>query len=299
MRAGLRRHLIEHVEATQVRAEDGSIDYARSRWYEPAAPGPKTPKPYGVIQDAGEETGEQWADAVHVVALYPVVDHASYTRDLDPFVADVQRALDHSRFSVDDEQFYAVKRSESADSQDERLGGIYRRLVYEVWRLNALVPPSDTNHPATALRDWTGVTFPDVQVDPLTWQPSNTKPGVFWRLDAMPRIVEQWPTWALLEARMRGHVLAPAPGVRAEWALKLATRLAVTRRLTLTEGTGEEATEHPMDIVQVAQDPGAHPMRTGQVVATVQYGVLVPEPVPAPAPLNNVTVMGLFEEETV
>lgn len=120
--------------------------------------------------------------------------------------------------------------------------------------------------PVAALKAWTAATWPgQVRTEEVGWQPEQATPAVFWRIPRMPEMSRTvWGTWMLGE--IHGYVLQPSPQMRAVWVRHVLEALAVTSRLTLSDGS-------LVRLSAVAADLDADPLRVGQVRVTARWAV--------------------------
>lgn len=124
--------------------------------------------------------------------------------------------------------------------------------------------------PVAALRTWAQVHSVQLQVDPQTWSPADATPALYWRLAGIEGVAPtQWGAW--VTCRLAGHILAPSPGVRLEWTRRVVEALALTRRVTMSDGS-------PLIIQSIGANSDADTLRVGQIRLTARFGVLGPAP---------------------
>lgn len=128
----------------------------------------------------------------------------------------------------------------------------------------------------------TATYWPEVHTDPATWNPTDTKPGIYWRMVRLtPAEMTAAVSW--LNAQLAAHILAPSPSIRLQCVRKLTEALATQRRISLSDGS-------PLEFMAVSADSEADPMRRGQVQLTARFGVLTP--VTTVPVLNRAVVSG-------
>lgn len=315
VRRAIRTLLIDGVQAVQVPLVPGpGIDYAASRVLEPHGARIDTEKPFIIVRHGPEGEQQDWSGPVIRFEVWPMLSRTSFIT-LDEVVAQIGAALEDRRFDAgvapNVTNHYALKLSEGVDTLERDFDAITRQINFEVWNLDWLLQETYDPDPLAALRAWTEAKWPplgnppvaQVQTDPATWEPSSTAPGIYWRLVGIPRVVEQWATVSWVEQRIAGHILTPDKQNRLAWTRRLTEALSVQRRLILQDPlppgapVGAVPARHPMDFMAVAGDSSAHPMRQGQVLLTVRYGVLHEEAVVSP--LIHATVSGDVEEQEV
>lgn len=136
--------------------------------------------------------------------------------------------------------------------------------------------------PVQAFRNWATQRWPDLQVDPETWSPTDASPALYLRFAAIEGEERlQWGSW--ITGRFQGHILAPSPSVRVEWIRRVTEGLALDRRLNLGDGSR-------IFIQRLQADSEADPFRTGQIRIQAQFGVLIPEV--DQTPLNKAYIDG-------
>ncbi|CEP67881.1 Uncharacterized [Moorella glycerini] len=177
-------------------------------------------------------------------------------------------------------QFQEVPAIYDRDQRDRFLFG-FRVLVQNV-ALAFQVQTTTSPDPVAALNSWVAATFPEVQIDPAAWAPTDNTPALYWRF-AGHQVAQQQQSVAWYDATVMGHIIAPTAKGRLVWLKRLVERLAATRRLTMDDGS-------PMFITNIAADSTADYLRTGQMRVTGRYGVLIAKP--ADPILNRAVVSG-------
>ncbi len=275
MRAAIRQILIEKVPQVQ------------GRVYEPHIVKPDAGKPFLVVREGVQERGADWAAFSTVVEVWPYVDRKTF-QQVDALAGVVINVLHRARFADGGDQ-YLIDYFGTAgqDFIDEDWDVITRGLRFRVFALGWLNGFTYDPDPVSVLRNWTAATWPEVQTDPATWSPADTAPGVYWRLVRLTPVSQtQAVNW--LEAQVTGHVLAPSPAVRLSWVRKITEGVVKQRRLKMSDGG-------IMELLRVAADSEADPMRRGQVQVTARFGVL--QPVVQAVILNKAIVGGAVTGE--
>jgi len=135
--------------------------------------------------------------------------------------------------------------------------------------------------PVEALRNWAAARWPELQVDPDTWSPSDATPALYWRMGSVAGIEPiQWGAW--IDGVFHGHVLANSPSVRVEWIRRVVEGLALDKRVTLDDGS-------KLFVQRLSADSNADPLRTGQIRVVARFGILSPT---ANVPILNRAIVG-------
>lgn len=137
---------------------------------------------------------------------------------------------------------------------------------FDLVRLPALDLPSP--NPLEGLRYWIEHLSPALALegDPAQWSDTSAVPALWWSVDEGPRHIRnmgrdvRW--W---EVAIRGHVITPDPSARLALAAMLAQRLAEANAVQLSDGSWLDITG------RVEVNPGADPIRTGQVLFRAEY----------------------------
>jgi hypothetical protein len=256
MRATVRQMLISGIPDVQ------------GRVYEPHVVRPEIKKPYLVVREGVQDPGADWAAFSTIVEVWPYVDRTTF-QEVDALAGAVINALHRARFSEGGEQYLIdYLGTVGQDVMDDDWDAITRGLRFRVFALGWLNGLTYDPDPVAVLRSWTAAAFPEVHTDPATWSPSDAAPGIYWRLVRVaPVQITAAVNW--LEAQLTGHILAPGPAVRLAWVRKLAEGIAKQRRLKMPDGG-------PLELLKVAADGEADPMRRGQIQLTARFGVLQP-----------------------
>lgn len=122
--------------------------------------------------------------------------------------------------------------------------------------------------PVVALRGWSAARWPELQVSPTSWSPSDLAPALYWRLAGL-RLAGRNAAVAWYDAVLAGHILAPSPAVRLTWARRITEALAASVHVPLDDGS-------PLFFQVVRADSEADPFRSGQIQVTGRFGMLRP-----------------------
>lgn len=256
MRSAIRQKLIDSV-----------LEFG-GRVFEPHVAGPKTQKPYAVIRQ-GVETGETpWTGFRRIIEVWPYVSRTSF-KDVDALAEKIEAALDKQLLTdtVTGEVFSCFYLGTTgSDFVDQEWDAITRGLRFEVFSLAWMITETVDPDPVIAMKNWTEQRFPELQTDPLTWQPSDDQPALYWRLAAITGMEPRnWGAW--ITARIVGHLLAPTAQKRVEWLKRVVPRIGLDRRTYLADGS-------PLFFESVSVDSTADPFRVGQIQVVVRYGLL-------------------------
>lgn len=192
----------------------------------------------------------------------------------------LRELVDGAVFHPSDSAVTAVKWSRTDPFESEDALAIGLTVTFDLLAFPSQLTTSPD--PVAAMNEWTKTVFPDLQVDPESWAPTDQIPAVYWRLAGF-QVTDQHAAVDWLNATVAGHVLAPTPAGRLPWLKRIVEHLARTRRITMDDGS-------PMLLLNIAADSLADQFRAGQLRVTARYGVLVPSP--AVQPLNNPTMTG-------
>ncbi len=259
------------------------VPQVEERIYEPQVAGTKTQKPYLVLREGVQDPEADWAAFSTIIEVWPYVARTTF-QQVDSLAASIIDTLHRARFTGVDEQYLIdYLGTTGQDFVDEDWDAITRGLRFRVFALGWLNGLTYNPDPVGALRDWMIATWSEVQVDPLLWSPTDTAPGVYWR---MVRLVPTEITAAVnwVEVQINAHILAPSPAVRLTWMRKVTEGLTKQRRLKMSDGG-------PLELLRAVADSEADPMRRGQVQLTTRFGVLVPRPVDFV--INNALITGI------
>lgn len=270
MRAEVRQKLIN------------SIPDIEGRAYEPQAASAKTQKPYLVVRQGVATDDTQWLGSQSIIEVWPYISRTSFQK-VDDLVGKVLGALDKKTVTTSTGEVYLCLYlgSLGEDFVDVEWDVITRGLRFAA----VIIPPQITTEPdpILALNNWLSTTFPELQLDPVTWNLSDASPAVYWHISSL-KVTEQLSVVTWMEAILSCHVLAPTPNGRLQWIKKVTEKLAMKREITLGDGS-------PLFFKNVSADSQADYLKTGQIKLTSKYGILQPES--TVQPLNNATIDGM------
>ena len=275
MRTTLRQILVDNITAVQ------------GRVYEPHAAGPSTQKPYLVLREGVQDPEADWAAFSTIVEVWPYVKRTTF-QQVDALANAIIDTLHRARFAHAGEEYLIdYLGSAGQDFVDEDWDAITRGLRFRVFALGWLNGLTFEPDPVATLQNWTKGTWSEVHTDPATWSPADVAPGIYWR---MVRLVPVEMTAVInwMEAQINGHILAPSAAVRLTWVRKVTEGIAKQRRLKMSD-------DGPLELLRIAADSEADPMRRGQIRLTARFGVL--QPAAAHEVLRKATASGDIDME--
>lgn len=257
MRTTIRQMLIDNI------AEIGG------RVYEPQAAGKDTQPPYIVLREGVQDPEADWSDFSTIVEIWPYVKRTTF-QQVDTLVNSIINTLHRARFSEGGEEYLAdYIGTVGQDFVDTEWDAITRGLRFRVFALGWLNGLTYDPDPVKSLQSWTKDKWPtEVYADPASWSPVDTKPGIYWRLVRI-NLIEITVAVNWLEAQISCHILAPSASIRLKWIRRVSEELAKQRSLEMEDGG-------LMQLIKIAADSEADPMRKGQITLTVRFGVLQP-----------------------
>lgn len=275
MRTAIRQILVDNITAVQ------------GRVYEPHVAGPNTQKPYLVLKEGVQDPEADWTAFSTIIEVWPYVKRTTF-QQVDSLANAIIDMLHRVRFSHEGKEYLVdYLGSAGPDFVDEAWDAITRGLRFRVFALGWLNGLTYDPDPVAALRNWTAAAWPEVYTDPTIWTPADAAPGIYWRLvRIVPVQITATVNW--MEAQLNGHVLAPSAAVRLAWVRKVTEGLVKQRRLIMSDGG-------PLELLRVAADSEADPMRKGQVQLTARFGVL--QPTAQAEALGRVVVSGAVSGE--
>lgn len=210
-----------------------------------------------LIDDQGAVHGFEALDALEK-AVIDVLDQRTFT-DTDGRFTSYYDGSQGQDMTLDKEQGY----------NPNAISRAVRFIVYELAWLTTLTYSPD---PVVALNTWVADQFPGaVQTDPTTWDPEVLVPGVYWRVRRqIGSRTMNWGGW--VDVEVRGHIVSPGDADRLFWVRAISERLVADHHCALTD-------QSPLEFINVTYDQDAHPMRTGQIVLTAEFGVLASVPI--------------------
>jgi len=264
-----------------------NIPEIQGRVYEPHVAGPNIEKPYLVLREGVQDPEADWSAFSTIIEVWPYVKRTTF-QQVDALVNAIINLLHRTRFTHNGEEYLVdYLGSVGQDFVDEEWDAITRGLRFQVFALGWLNGLTYAPDPVAALQDWTKKAWPEAHTDPATWSPADTAPGIYWRMVRLtPTEITAAVNW--IEAQVNGHVLAPSAAVRLTWVRKVTEGLAKQRRFKMSDGG-------PLELLRIAADSEADPMRRGQIQLTVRFGVL--QPAAAHEVLRKATASGDIDME--
>lgn len=254
MRKELRQLLVDGVQTVS------------NRVYEPSAAGPELEKPFLVLREGVQNADEPYAAYTTAYEVWPYVERTTF-QNVDNLSKEVITAIDKKRFDVDGvPHLVEYTGSITDDIVDDEWNVLTRGLRFRVFSLAWLLHTPVEPDPVEALKQWTELRFPDLQTNPMEWNPKNVTPGLYWRqVSIQGTDPMNWGAW--ITARINGHIIAPDVEVRKEWTEKIVRQLALDTRTNMSDGSR-------MRFLNVSADSGYDPFQQGQIQLDVRYGIL-------------------------
>jgi hypothetical protein len=230
-----------------------------------------TPQPVLLVVMGERVPEDPWAGASEPVEVWI---YAKTLTEIDVIQSSVLAVLDsrilQETTATTAQQRYLVVHQDGGvgDYQDPDWGNaLVRTVSFRVFTLGWFASTTYEPDPVVTLRQYTEATWPDTQSDPLSWNPSNANPAVYWRVDRVSQVERvNWGSW--ITASVRGHVLAPDQIVQETWTRRVQEKMTLLKRLRLTDGSDMEVLQNSFF------DVNADPMRTGQLRMDIRWGVL-------------------------
>lgn len=244
-----------------------AISDVKGRVFEPSVPGADEEKPFIVVREGVQESGDPYSNFATIVEVWPFVRQTSF-QEVDRLSNKIIDTLHQKRFDSSTGEPFLVEYMGTAgdDVTNDEWKAITRGLRFQVYSMAWLVTNAVELDPAEAMRKWTEQRFPELQTNPETWQPSDDKPALYWRMGSVTGVERMnWGAW--VDVRMIGHVLAPKAQTRVDWLKRIVPKLASDSRTYMTDGS-------QLLFNQVSADSTANPFRTGQIQLMARYGVL-------------------------
>ena len=150
-------------------------------------------------------------------------------------------------------------------------------------------PNQDTMDPdpVALVNQWTRERFPNAYVVgtsslPSVWTPTVEHPAIYWRMAAINKCSWIPDTFACSwqTATLQAHIMAPDRELRASIARQIDNILTLNRRLIFSDGSPL------MTDLNNQINPGADPMRQGQVTIEGTFGVS--KQIPQVPPMNHI-----------
>lgn len=244
-----------------------AIPEVGERVLEPSVAGKDEEKPFLVVREGPQDPGDPYSGFATIIEVWPFVRQTTFT-EVDALSQKIIDALHQKRFDSSTGEPFFVQYIGTAgdDITDDDWNAYTRGLRFQVFSLAWLVTETTEPDPTEAMRRWTEQRFPELQVDPSAWQPSDQQPALYWRLAAITGVeMMNWGAW--LNARLVGHLLAPKAQTRVEWLKKIVPSLAKDKRTYMADNS-------PLFFETISADSTEDPFRAGQIQVNVRYGVL-------------------------
>lgn len=243
-----------------------NVPTVKGEVWEPSAAGPELPKPHLVLREGSQDTGEAYANYTAVYEVWPYVKRTTF-KNVDSLSKEVIDALNKKRFDVQGVPHYIEYiGTASEDIVDEEWDALTRGLRFQIYSLAWLVHNPIEPDPVDAMRNWTSLRFTELQTNPSTWSPTDTKPALYWRQVRTTNVqTMNWGAWITMQ--LNGHVISPDISVRSAWTERVVRQLAIDLRTIMSDNS-------KMRFTAISADSGYNPFNDGQIQLTVQFGVL-------------------------
>jgi hypothetical protein len=273
-----------------------NVPEVQGRVYEPEVPTSDTQKPYLTVREGIDAFNDWWIPNTTQIEVTPVVDQNTFV-DVDNLRREIRAALNGLVAVVDIPQTPPapdiVERYQlwfdggvRPDTQDSTLLALQRGERYTVINLGLLRPSGIVPDPAASAASFIADVFPPdvVQTDVTTWAPSDTNPGVYFRVESTTD-TEKWNTVQWRTGVLVGHVLAVTPAAMWQWVAAVRDKLSSESFICMDNG--RKMYIQPGLVVNFS----ANPWRQGQIRIPIRYGVdrtSAYQPVPAPVTITTI-----------
>ena len=122
-----------------------------------------------------------------------------------------------------------------------------------------------------------------LQVEPDSWDPSDARPGLYWRIVEVSAPYNVSASMYWMDFTIYGHVVAPDPSVRRKWIRKVVEALTDAMRINVNDVT-------ELCVEEISATMDADPLTVGQIRLRGTMG-LMRSKVSAEV-LNNASVSG-------
>jgi hypothetical protein len=211
------------------------------------------------------------------VALWVYNDPDHRWVSIDHMLGELVAGLDQVKLIGEDGEQYLVTYAGTDvqdDVPDER-NLIGREVRFTVESLAYATSETYSPDPVTALAALVRLYFPQVQVDPEAWEPTDVAPGVFWRTIQTTHVGPLGAgRGAWLDHRMAASVVAPTIAGTRAWCRRLVETLSALDEVMMDDA--------PAFLQPGTQAAYEDTRRVGQVTLTLRAGVLMPIPAGAP-----------------
>ena len=234
----------------------------------PIATGQVSGLPFLIVRLGPQTPGQTWGNLGDSIDVWPYADDETW-QTLDALCGLVLLRLDNQVLRDTDGVAYQLSYGgvSTQDTPVAEWDAYTRPLRFDSVKLAWLRP----THPlATAFEQWTTTYFPDAQTDPATWLPTDTEPGIYWRVTDIPRVRsndDHYNVWLdLMRAELVGHIVTPNQQTIIQYLDRLA---AILPRASI-----RYADTYLARIAVSRADPEADPHAEGQISVDVAYGAL-------------------------
>lgn len=234
----------------------------------PLKTGQASSLPFVIVRLGPQTPGQTWGNLGDSVEVWPYAESETW-QELDALCGLVLLRLDKQIVQDTDGVAYQLGYG-GVGTQDTPVAewdAYTRPLRFDAVKLAWMAP----THPlATALAQWTAVHFALAQTDPHTWLPTDTEPGIYWRVTDLPRVQnddEHYNIWLdLMRASLVGHIVTPDQQTIISYLDRLAARLP--------RASIQYANTYLARIAVTRADPEADPHSEGQIGVDVAFGAL-------------------------
>lgn len=254
-----------------------SLPELGSRVYEPYVPTLDIPKPYLVVKEGTQDIPNDWAGYTTTFEVW-IFEKFETFQNVDAFRDKIVAVLDNAKIVAGGKKYLIRYLSTVGDDfWDEELQALERGLVFQVFSLGWLNGETYAPDPVDALKEWTkktwtmqdeeGNTIPVLQVEPDSWDPSDARPGLYWRIEnfSVNNNVSSAMYW--LTFNIVGHLVAADPSVRRTWLRTVAERFGDVRRIPVN-------TETELVIIGFSVVMDRDPLTIGQISVQAEMGML-------------------------
>jgi hypothetical protein len=234
----------------------------------PIATGQAASLPFVIVRLGPQTPGATWGNLGDSIDVWPYADDETW-QTLDQLCGLVLLRLDNQILRDDDGTAYQLGYAgvSTQDTPVAEWDAYTRPLRFDSVKISWLAP----THPlADALQAWTAAHFPSAQTDPDTWLPTDTQPGIYWRVTDVPRVQsndDHLNIWLdLMRSTVVGHIITPDQRTLVQYLDRLA---AILPRASI-----HYADTYLSRISVSRADPEADPHSEGQISLDVAYGAV-------------------------
>ena len=234
--------------------------------WEPSAAGPQLETPHVVVRKVSDAPqANKYAGVLHNYEVWPHVKRTTF-QTLDSLATDIQKTLTDRVFFVGQIPHYIeYDGSSTEDIVIEDWDLLTRALTFRIHELDWLTHLEVEPDPVEAMLRWTEKQLV-YQTNPLTWNPTDAIPAVYWRQDATVNVEQMnWGAWHTV--RLHGHVISPDDRKRREAVENIVRQLSLDRLAYMSDGSY-------MRFQSISADSGYDAFGQGQITLEVRFGVL-------------------------